>query len=95
MILINEPYVKKVDGKGKVKPFEIKDGKVSFSHVGYFDYRTRTEESFLEIYELESEHINEITHNDFMKALKIKVDAELIISKYNLQEAKKLAKKNK
>jgi hypothetical protein len=92
MILINETYVKKVDGSGKVKPFKIVDGYVHFSHVGYFDWRKRTEESFLEIYELESEHINEITHDTFMKALKAKADAELIISKYNLQESKKLVK---
>lgn len=91
MILIDAVYVKKVDGKGKVKPFEIKDEKVSFSHVGYFDHRTRTIESFLEIYELESEHTGEITYDVFMKAMKTKVEAELIISKYNLQEAKKFA----
>jgi len=95
MILIDVNYVKKVDGKGKVNPFEIKDGKVSFSHVGYFDHRTRTIESFLEIYELESEHNNEIeiTYEVFMKAMKTRVEADLIISKYNLQESKKLVKK--
>ena len=96
MVLIDTTYVKKVDGKGKVKPFEIKDGKVSFSHVGYFDYRTRTIESFLEIYELESEHNkSEITYETFMSAMKTKVEAELIISKYNLQESKKLVNKIK
>ena len=55
MIEVNKKYVRKDNGKGEVVPFEIKKGRVSFSHVGYFDWRERTIESFLEIYKLKED----------------------------------------
>ena len=35
----------------------------------------------------------EISHKEFMKALKKRVEADLIISQYNLQESKKMVEK--
>jgi hypothetical protein len=55
MIELNKTYQKKENIKVKVKPHEIKNGRVGFSHVGYFDCRSIPIEGFLERYELEPE----------------------------------------
>lgn len=55
MIELNKEYIKKENGKVKVKPFEIKNSRVGFSHVGYFDCRSMPVESFLEKYEIVKE----------------------------------------
>jgi len=56
MIKIGEKYRRKDKPEGiKIKPFEFKDGKVSYSHEGYFDWREIPVDLFLERYELEPE----------------------------------------
>ena len=58
MVQLNVKYVRRntvtID-KTPVKPFEIEDGKVHFSHEGYFDWRQMTINLFLERYQLLSE----------------------------------------
>jgi hypothetical protein len=50
MIELNESYVRKDTGKGEVKPFQVQNGIVKYSHVGFFDWRERTISNFLEMY---------------------------------------------
>lgn len=90
MIHLNKVYIKKSNPNVKVKPFKFKDGTVHYSSVGFLNWCELSEDKFLDRFELET--TDEITYEDFMKAVHTKMDAELIISRYNLQESKKLIK---
>jgi len=52
MVEINKKYTRiGMNDKTPVVPFEIKEGKVHYSHVGYFDWRAMDINLFLSKYE--------------------------------------------
>jgi len=57
-IQLDKKYVRRntvtID-KTAIRPFKIEDGKVNFSHEGYFDWRAMSINMFLEKYQLLSE----------------------------------------